>query len=387
MEPWQILTMKPKVLHIFSGYGGGISSLILNLVDNSYQQIDYTLLCFSYEGGESFVKHLISIGVECKTMPRLRYDGPFRLIAYIYRVMKEGKFDAVHCHIDGKSLLIFGLLAKLNGIRSFIVHAHKTKYEKPFDNSKIGHWINKKFNYLLATNYMSCSNMAASFIFGDEYLKKRTTIHIPNGIDTDKFSTVIWNKQSLSNIREEFSFSQNDIILLNVGRLTMAKNHIFMIDLIKKLSNQNSHFKLLLVGAGELQEQIESYIRSCGITNNVILAGRRQDIPQIMSSANLFLLPSLSEGLPTVAVEVQAVGTPIILADTITRQCDMGLGLATFIPLEIDAWVDKILASANQQHKDATECIDQIKRNGYTSASAGKFYADSIHQIISTNKL
>ena len=378
--------MKPKVLHIFSGYGGGISSLILNLIDNSYLRIDYTLLCFSYQGGESFVKHMNSIGIECKIMPRLRQKGPFRLIAYINRVMKEGNFDVVHCHIDGKALLLFGLLAKKNGIRSIIVHAHKTEYEKSFDNSIIGHWFNKKMNYLLTTNYMSCSNMAASFLFGTKYLKKRPTIHIPNGIDADKFSALINDKQHLSKLRDEFSFLDQDIVLLNVGRFSIQKNHIFMIDLIKRLLEISPHFKLLLVGTGELQNQIESYICSCGVENNVLLAGRRQDIPQIMNIANLFILPSLWEGLPTVAIEAQAVGIPIILADTITQQCDMGLGLATFIPLRIDVWVDTILKSVSQQHKDVFECIDRIERNGYTSVSAGKLYADSIYQINVANK-
>lgn len=387
MESWQILIMRPKVLHIFSGYGGGISSLILNLLDNSYQQIDYTLLCFSYNGGDSFVSHMNSIGVKCLTMPRLRKEGPIKLMTYINRLLKQNKFDVIHCHIDGRAMLIFGLLAKLNDNRIFIVHAHKTKYEKTIDNSKLGHWVNKKINYLLSTHYMSCSNMAASFLFGNEYLAKRPTIHIPNGIDQVKFSALIGNEEHISRIREEFSFSEQDIILINIGRFNIQKNHIFMIELMKKLLIRNHHFKLLLVGSGELQKNIEEYCQSIGIKNNVIFAGRRQDVPLLMNFADLFILPSLWEGLPTVSVEVQATGTPIFMADTITTQCDMGLGLTTFIPLDVDIWADTIMTfSKSIKKKNPVDCIEKIIRNGYTSESAGNFYADTLYRIINENE-
>lgn len=378
--------MKLKVLHIFSGYGGGISSLVQNLVENSYQRIDYTLLCFSYKGGENFVARMSYIGVKCLTMPRIRINGPLKLIMFINSLFKEGHFDAIHCHIDGRNMLIFSLLAKLNGNRCFIVHAHKTKYEKNFDNTKLGHWINKKINNIFSTVYMSCSNMAASFIFGNKYLEKRPTIHIPNGIDTMKFSSLIGKDDHILKIKKEFGFSEQDIVLINIGRLNIQKNHAFMIGLMKILLQNNNHFKLLIVGSGEMQEYIESSCQSNGIKENVIFAGRRQDIPQLINCANLFILPSLWEGLPTVAIEAQATGTPIFMSDTITKQCDMGLGLVKFIPLNVDAWADAIIRFSESMYKrNPSECINKINDNGYTSMSAGDFYANILYRLINDN--
>ena len=160
-----------RVLHIFSGFGGGISSLILNLIENKSEDFLFDTLAFSYKGGEDFVEKLKKSGSQCYTMPRPRMDGYINFVKYVSDIFSKNKYDAIHCHISGFRTIPFKKIAKANGINIFIIHAHSARYDSKID--RILHVINKQINYNVATDYFTCSDLASKYIFGKNYLKSK----------------------------------------------------------------------------------------------------------------------------------------------------------------------------------------------------------------------
>lgn len=122
-----------KVLHI--GFGGGIASLIINLIENKTEDFDFDVMAFSIENGEHLVERLKKAGSNVYVMPRPRIDGYNSYRNYVSKVMADNHYDAVHCHITGWRALSFYRLAKTAGIRKFFLHAHSSRYETKFDRS------------------------------------------------------------------------------------------------------------------------------------------------------------------------------------------------------------------------------------------------------------
>lgn len=376
--------MKPKVLHIFSGYGGGVSSLILNLVENSYKEIDFTLLAFSFNNGEKFLERMAATNTNALTMARPRKDGIIKFCQSIDNAFKTTKFDAVHCHIDGWPLIVFRFFAKKYDINTFIVHAHKTSYEKKIDRTFLVHSFNRWCNYKCSTHYMTCSDLAAQYLYGKRYLNIRQAYLIPNGMNESLFNDLITD-YDIKQYKKEFGIQENELILCHVGRMTFAKNHDFILNIAQCLKNKGFKYKLLLVGNGELECYIKRRVDELNLKDIVCLTGRRLDIAKLMQYSDMLILPSLSEGLPTVAVECQAAGTPMFLSDTITKQCDLDLGLLTFLPLDVETWVNKIM-EFKSFHLPIKQCCDTIREKQFTAERAGHLYANYIKAFINSSK-
>lgn len=372
-----------RVLHIFSGYGGGISSLILNLIENKTDNFAFDIMAFSFANGELFIQRLEKMGTHCLTMPRPRIDGYSKFKNYVNDVMKKGQYDAVHCHIAGWSAFPFYKLAKKNGVKSFIIHAHTTTYDRRLDRIKLINSIDKYLNYKMATEYMTCSDMAADYIFGANYLQKKKCTLIPNGIKEELFDIQLSEREREA-FYQEFNLDRTWNVIGHVGRFNAQKNHSFILELAKNLCEIKSKYVLLLVGTGEDFENIKEQAEVLGLQDYVRFLGRRNDISKIMQFVDGMILPSLYEGLPTVAIESQASGTPIILANTITKQCDMQMGLAKFLPLnDVKEWIRAI--ENISEHKSIEYCIDKIKKNSFTAYEAGKLYCNSLSRIILSN--
>lgn len=377
-----------RVLHIFSGYGGGISSLILNLLENKTHNFTFDIMAFSYKGGEVFLDRIHKTGSACYLMPRPRIDGWEKFHDYIEHVFLEHTYDAVHCHIDGWRAMPFWVTSKLHHIHTFIIHAHKTRYESRLDMLPIMRYINQKINNKIASNYMTCSQLAADFTFGIKYLAQSKSVLIPNGINVGAFRQPLTIEQSWT-YDSEFNITREGKIFIfaHVGRFTYQKNHGFILNIIKLLKKQCIPFVFLLIGDGELFESVYSKAREMGINDCIRYLGHRQDVPQLMKYANVVILPSHWEGLPTVAIECQATGTPILLADTITKECDMNLGLAKFLPIsDASIWISEMINVAKRTKVETEQCISAIQDIGFTSASAGKIYCDTLEKIISSCK-
>lgn len=371
--------IKYRVLHIFSGYGGGISSLIINLLENKTDDFEFDVMAFSFQNGEQFLDRLRKIGCRAFKMPRLRVEGYRAFIRYVGDVLSMNHYDAIHCHITGWSMIPFYRLAKKAGIHRFFLHAHTTRYDRKLDRVFPISRINRLINYRCSNAYFTCSDFAADYIFG-KYLKRRKAVLIPNGIAKEKFIHALSEEQREEYIKS-FGINPDETVMLHVGRFSPAKNHDFILEFVSALKTKDKRIRLLFVGDGELIKYVMDKSHKMGLNDNILFLGHRSDISNLMQFCDLMILPSCYEGLPTVAVECQATGTPMLLADHITKQCDMGLGLLDFLPIShIDYWLK---AFDNRKAKVQREvALSAIEKHGFTSEIAGKEYCRVIRELI-----
>lgn len=215
-------------------------------------------------------------------------------------------------------------------------------------------WIAHRLGKLLYGRYVDVkfapSDLAAIYTFGKKaYEQKKVTI-LHNAVDLDIFA---YTEEGRNAVRQELGIEEGTVLAGHVGRFDPQKNHGQLLDIYAELAKKEPNSKLLLVGQGKLQEQAKEKAAALGIADRVIFAGVRSDIPRVLSAMDVFVFPSLYEGMPNTVIEAQATGLPCIIADTITREADI-TGLVQYLPLSTpaDVWADRALEAAKQPRRD-----------------------------------
>src|SRR5699024_6135231 len=141
------------------------------------------------------------------------------------------------------------------------------------------------------------------------------------------------------------------------------------------LSATNLDFLWIFIGDGELKDKIENEAKKRNLSKYILFLGRRNDVPALLNIMDLFALPSLYEGLPTVAVEAQAAGIPCLLSTEITEEVDLGMGIVKFLALEdIDRWVETIIESTELTRVSEKRRLDKLVEKKFTNEESGKLY-------------
>jgi glycosyltransferase EpsF len=161
---------------------------------------------------------------------------------------------------------------------------------------------------------------------------------INNAIDLSRFSDVGQYSNTLDGVQYD-----GKKIILHIGRFVEAKNHKALISIFQEYVQKDNNALLLLVGEGELKEDVIRVVESFGLQKNVKFLGVRADIPQLLALSDVFVLPSKFEGLPVTLIEAQAMNVPCVVSDNVKNGVDCGLNLISFIALDDPAaWIDAI---------------------------------------------
>lgn len=264
------------------------------------------------------------------------------------------KPDIVHINSGTISLhLIASIAARGEGIKSIIVHSHNYSEENSFFKKMI-RYILKIFIEKSATNYLACSNGAAVWMFRDSLIKNGKVVIIPNGIDALYFK---YSEKKRLLFRKKLGL-KDELIIGNIGRFQGQKNHKFMIKIIKKLIKYERNAKLLLVGNGELKNEIRELVKFNKLDDNVMFLGERNDMDAFLSAIDAFVFPSLYEGFGIAAVEAQASGALVLLSNHCPTETNVS-GRAVYLPIDNDndeeLWVKEIL---KQEYK-----VDRLEEN------------------------
>lgn len=236
---------------------------------------------------------------------------------------KKHKF--IHGHMTSTAA-VYLKTAKKFGIKT-IAHARSTSSGDGFigfAKDLMRYPIKYTADYLFA-----CSKSAGLWLYGKKHCRYSNFRVINNAIDSEPF---IYNEKIRQKIRGEFNIADK-FAVCHAGRFIKVKNHTFLIDIFAEIHKRNSNAVLLLAGDGELRGDIESKIAKSGLKDSVILTGVRSDIPDLFRAADVFLLPSLYEGLPGVLIEAQAGGLHCIASDSITEEAKI-TDLAEYISLK-----------------------------------------------------
>jgi len=342
--------MGKKVLHVFANLNrGGAESRIMDVyryIDRNYVQFDFLVM---EHGEHHFDEEIQFLGGKKYLVRDIREKGILANMIDIYKCIKgNGPYHAVHAHTAHHEGIVL-LIARLAGIKKRVAHARTTSTQNA--NSIIKLFCVHIGRYLIrlnATNFLAISNEAACYVFGKKILNKCNYRVIPNAIDLSLYlSTNIYN---VENIRRELGVPEDAFIIVHVGRLSKVKNQRFLIDVFYDIQKEKKDSFLVLIGDGEDRKFLEDYAKILNIQNYIKFLGVRDDVPALLSCFDVFVMPSLYEGLGGAAIEAQAAGLPCVLSDTIPKIVDMELGLTSFLSLHdgIYLWADKILQYNNK---------------------------------------
>ena len=340
-----------KILHVIGGMDrGGAEMYIMNSLRNlDLKKYQFGIATFmpSHSGERfDFEDELEKMGVKIYRVKDNRFKHPRRFIRDIAKIVREDGYDTVHSHIDFMSALSLAG-AKKGGATKRIAHSHGTNNEKL--NSRIVRvisvYLRRRLNKL-ATYRIACGEAAGQFLFGKKY--EYTVIH--NGIDLKKFR---FNSNTRLKMREECGFDEKDVILLNIGRLEKVKNHERLIEIFGDYSRKHKNAHLIIIGDGSLHDELENVIASERLGDKVILLPAQANPERYYMMADVFVMPSLFEGLPTVGIEAQACGMKCLFSDKVPVETKL-IGTSEFIPLNGD-WLSHIKPIENKKRIDAVK--------------------------------
>ncbi len=302
-----------KVLHIFNYFNqGGIENFVMNVyrnIDRSKIQFDFA---FPTNKKGYFDDEAISLGANIYF-----FDSEKKSFLNYYRnlkriIKKHGPYSAVHSHIYYFSGFIL-LIARLCGVKIRISHSHETKKgRKETLIRKLYENVMRKLIKANATNWLSCSDLAGQYVFGENIQYQV----LYNGIDLNRFT---FREAARNRIREELGIT-NKKVILNVGRFAEQKNHSFIIKIFKQLLESSEDYRLVMIGGGPLEENIREKCKEYNIIDKCIFLHNIQNTEDYYCAADVFLLPSLYEGMGIVCIEAQATGLPMVLSTEVTSE-------------------------------------------------------------------
>ena len=240
-------------------------------------------------------------------------------------------------------------------------------------------WIAHRLGRLLYNRHVDVriapSDLAAEYTFGKNACRNGMVKILHNAVDTDMYR---YDELGRTTVRQELGISEDALLVGHVGRLTTQKNHSFLLKVFAELLKSRQESMLLLVGKGELKEQLVQQTKELGIADKVIFAGVRSDIPQLLSAMDVFVFPSLYEGMPNTVIEAQATGLPCVISDTITRQADI-TGRVNYLPLSCaeTIWAEAAVDAVSMQRQDTKQAFME---NGYDVKSTAKRFAALIFE-------
>lgn len=364
---------KIKVLLVgMTGGVGGVETFMCNLYEHLNDEL-YDISFLTHEKINTKYENIIKgKGGEIHYVPGIK-EGIAKYLKGIYAFYNShADIDIVHLNECGASYFIYVFPIIFNRNIKLIVHSHNGD-----SNRKLLHYIFRGVQNKKASLLWSCSDIAASWMFGGKKLPLVKIIH--NGIDTQRFK---YSEQGRLYARNSIGGSDS-IIIGSIARFEEQKNHIRIISIFEECLKINPNSKLLLVGDGSLRNEIESLVIKKHIDDKVIFTGIRNDIPELMMAMDVFLLPSLYEGLPFVAIEAQACSLPILASDTVSKEIGL-TDLVSFCSLseEDKAWADKIeLILSKKIDREDKKYIQNLKDAGYDINTVAEFVMSQYKEL------
>lgn len=291
------------------------------------------------------------LGISCHVV---RKNNALKYFWNLYRIAKKGKYDLVHVHGNSANMAIELFACALAGIKVRIAHSHNTSTLHP-----LFHKILYPLFKLTCTHGFACGEDAGRWLFRNNPFKV-----IKNGIELNNFK---YSDEIRKVYREKIN-AGNRTVIGHVGNFIEQKNHGFLIDMFAELVNDNPNFLMLLISDGYLMDSIKQKVSDLRLENNVIFLGKTQEVAGYMQAMDLFVLPSLHEGLPLVLVEAQACGLKCLVADTVAKESDL-TGSVQFLPISSTEPWEKAIEEFEIDDSSRRDCAEKwqvtISNAGY----------------------
>jgi glycosyltransferase involved in cell wall biosynthesis len=375
-----------RVLQVFTIMDrGGAESMIMSY----YRQLDKSKVQFDFlvhrpEKG-AYENEIEQLGGHIYKLPTINPLNPIPYYNNLRAFFKAHPYyKIIHSHINTFSAFPLKI-AKEFEIPCRIAHAHIAmekftlsylfiKNERTTDKLKkiVKLFLRRRISKY-PTHYFSCGQKAGKWLFGNTPFKTMN-----NAIDSEKFK---YNTILEQNYKKKFNIT-NEFIIGHIGRFDTQKNHVFLLQIFSSLLKKHPNSKLLLIGDGPLKKFIEETAKNLLITNSIDFLGVRDDIPNLFQIMDVFVFPSLFEGLPVTLIEAQASGTKIVASDTISDEVNL-TGLIDFLSLREtpEFWANKI-GEIKKTKIIKMDLKNSIVKHGYDIVSNAKkmetFYLQQI---------
>ncbi|MDT2670808.1 glycosyltransferase family 1 protein [Enterococcus dongliensis] len=355
-----------RVLHFQGRMGlGGAESFMMNLyrkIDRDNFQFDF-LIYDDFKNVQDYHNEIKKLGGRIFVVANPK-KNILKYLFQVNRLLRQEKFDIAHNEVYfGGGINLW--LAKRNGIKKRIAHSHATEDGK--SKNLMMNVLRRFLSHLLLTN--ATDFLAVSQEAGQNLFEGHSFEIVHNGIDLNLYKKQTFEKEEK---RIELGIPLEAFVIGNIGRLEKQKNQKYLLNIFASLIKQKKDSYLLLIGEGSLRLELEQKIRDLGIEKNVRMLGERNDIPDLLAIMDVFVMPSLYEGLPMVGLEAQAAGLKLVLADTISKDTKVTENVC-FISLNktYEQWVESIM-----QHPYINNITDELQSYdvSYTANQMSKIY-------------
>lgn len=343
-----------RVLQVLTSLDrGGMETMTMNYyrhIDRERVQFDF-LLHRSKKG--DYEEEARSLGAHVFRVPRQNPLSPgyWRALGDFF---SEHSYKVAHVQLDCLSAIPLAV-ARRHGVPVRIAHSHNSRQDR--DIKYPMKMLCKRFIRWEATDLFACGVEAGRWMFGtDDFTVVR------NAIDVDEYA---FDGTRRERTRRDLGVPEGTLVIGHVGRFMPQKNHAFILDVFAEVLRLRPDAVLLLIGDGELRAVREQQAADLGISDSVKFLGVRSDVPDLMQAMDVFLMPSLYEGLPLVLVEAQAAGLPCVISDSIPTDCDMDGSSITRLSLgaSVIQWATKVAETFEKNDRDGGSEI--VRRAGF----------------------
>jgi glycosyltransferase involved in cell wall biosynthesis len=364
------LPQPTRVLHVLATASqGGVETWLCNAL-SKFDATRFESDVLFYRSGRNDLKERLAFSARDVFEVHLR-DSVAGLVNFqnaLRKLIRRKKYDVVHCH--GLSFMGIALYcAWRERVPVRVAHSHGTSEPNRRFAERLFLAFAKKLTKIFATHRVGCSTEAAEAVFGDDCVSKGTTV-IYCGLDLSQLGSA---RSSAS--KEAFDIPKHATALGCVANFTAAKNHKFLLKIFAQILQRHDEMYLILVGDGPCRLAIEKQAEALGISKRIRYLGNRQDALDLFAIFDVFVLPSLTEGLPVALLEAQASGVPCVTSTAVTKEAEVIPGLVAFLPLNagLDFWAETVVAKS----------LSRLERNAEQSRKAFKGSPYDINSCVS----
>ena len=295
----------------------GVRSVVLNYykhIDRNVVQFDFFL---SSQEAQELENTISDLGGRIFVVPVYYRKLPSYKV--LYKHFLVNKYSIVHSHINTMSFVPLSA-AYFAGVPVRIAHNHNTAGHDSFKNNVVKNLL-RPISRVFPTHLCACSEYAGRWLFGNNAARSGKIKIWPNAIELSRFA---YNEAVRQDMRHKLNLD-GKFVVGHAGRFMTQKNHSFLIDVFAEIHRLRNNSVLLLCGSGPLMNDIKAKVHQLGLNDCVIFAGNVSDVERYYQAMDVFVFPSLYEGLPVVGSEVQVSGLPFLCADTVTSEtkfCD-----------------------------------------------------------------
>ncbi len=345
-----------RVLHIVGRLNrGGIETLLMNIYRNlDREEIQFDFLIQSEQKG-AYEDEIRSLGGRIYRIPAKRRNL-LKNMAGTIQVVKDKQYQIVHRHSAFPSMWLDLLLARIGGAKVCIAHSHNVEPEKWY----YGIWrecLNKVSDIRFA-----CAIEAGKFMYG----RKQFDI-VKNAIILEHYQ---YNESFREEMREIYKL-KNKKVIGHIGRFGVSKNHKFLLDIFEDICKSSDDYRLVLIGIDENEQFFKTYIKEKRMEGKIIVLPPQEDVWKYYQMMDIFVFPSINEGLGMVLIEAQVSGLRCLVSEAIPPEAFVTSRIESMNLSEgVSRWADRI-----QSYQDLYDRRDhdvEIESYGYSAKKAAK---------------